>query len=162
VIFTVSLSEYTQLCYEDDCTNRALESVKLFSEIVNIPELQGVSFVLLFGKADVLPYVTKRVSFKSVFPSYTGSDENCSAIVTFLKDLYLSKYKGSETNKILPMIINSLDTKQVEEAMKIIVPITLAKSTKGYIFKMWDKFDVQTPFFRGKITMFYDVEIKAH
>lgn len=53
IFFVVSLSEYNQVLYEDGRTNRMIESLVLFEELVNSSVLYRVPFYLFFNKQDV-------------------------------------------------------------------------------------------------------------
>jgi len=50
IVFIVSLSEYNQVCYEDDKSNRMKESLLLFEEIVNACCFEDVPIFLVFNK----------------------------------------------------------------------------------------------------------------
>jgi hypothetical protein len=159
IVFTVSLTEFGTVCYEDEMTNRAWESLECFSRVVNLPVLKDVPFILIFGKADALPFMTKRVRFGTVFRNYSGNDDDCAAIVNYLKDRYLKEYKGTETGKILPVVLNVLDPKAVENVLQIMVDVILEGNTSSFTFKMWDGFNVKPTLFKSKPNHYNDITI---
>ena len=50
VIFVAAISEYDQLCYEDDKTNRMTEALNLFEEICNSRWFRETSMILFLNK----------------------------------------------------------------------------------------------------------------
>jgi len=73
VIFCVALSEYNLKCYEDNTTNRMIESIKLFSEIVNSKFFSDVPIIFFLNKSDLLQEkVDEGVSLKIAFSEYDG------------------------------------------------------------------------------------------
>ena len=157
-MFTVSLAEWATPCYEDSVTNRTLESLQLFDEIVNSPFFENVPFVLLLGKADILPKLASTVSFSSMFPEYTGSDDNYLNMAVFLKDMFLKQYKGQEKDKVLPIIISSIDKDMVEEAQKIIVDV-IRHGVKRHSFTVLYKLGSSKTLFQAKSKSYLDVDI---
>lgn len=124
------------LCYEDNETNRAIESLCTFEEIVNFNAFVGTPVVLFLNKADTLEHTMRRCHVSSAFPEYTGDNLDAEQVTHFFINKYLEQYKGQEQNKILPMLISSLDINEVKEALKTIADVTIAGNTKGHEFKM--------------------------
>jgi GTPase SAR1 family protein len=160
VVFTASLSDWATLCYEDDRTNRTIESLNLFEELVNKEGLidADVPFVLILGKADSLPHISKQVPFNSIFPAYTGDNLDCAGIAKFISDKYVSKYKGPLKNKILPLVISGIDTDIVAQAITILEDVIVNRNTAGHEFKMLYKFDAFSLFKTTPITL-CDIDI---
>ena len=61
VIFCVALSEYDLKLYEDDETNRMMESLKLFKEICNSRWFVDTSMILFLNKRDLFQDKIQRV-----------------------------------------------------------------------------------------------------
>jgi hypothetical protein len=161
VVFTVSLPEYASSCWEDSRANRAIESLDLFREIVNLPEFEGVPFILLFTKADILPQTIHRVRFNTVFTDFLGYNYDCTAIITYLKNLFMKQYHGQECNKILAMIVNATSTAMMQNVLETVVEATLTGSIQSFSFKMYDPSD-QTRMFSGMLTEYYDITVRTN
>jgi hypothetical protein len=136
ILFFASISDYAMLCYEDNETNRAVESLCTFEEIVNFNSFVGTSVILLLNKADTLEYTMRRCYVSSMFPEYTGDNLDAEQVTNFFIKKYLQQYKGQEQDKILPILISSLDVEEVKEALKTIVDVTISGNTSGHVFKM--------------------------
>ncbi|KAF0978097.1 hypothetical protein FDP41_002612 [Naegleria fowleri] len=67
IIFIVSLSEYNQVCYEDDKSNRMKESLLLFEEIVNASCFERVPIFLVFNKKDVFLHKIQYFDISEAF-----------------------------------------------------------------------------------------------
>jgi hypothetical protein len=111
-----------------------LESLRCFEQIVNLPNFEKVPFVLAFTKVDALSHVSQRKRFKSVFPKFKGQENNFTDIATFLKDLFVQQYKGSEECKILPMIVSTMDEEMMKKALRAMVDVALSGSARGHHF----------------------------
>ena len=53
VIFVAALSEYDQVLYEDETTNRMTEALNLFDEICNSRWFRETSMILFLNKRDL-------------------------------------------------------------------------------------------------------------
>jgi hypothetical protein len=151
--------------YEDESTNRAKESLELFKEVVNSKWFVDRPFILLFTKADLLCYTTTRHRFGDVFVDFTGNDNSCKDIIEYLKDKFIAQYKGTERNKILPIIVNSIDKDLMKDALLTMADVVVRGSTTKYKFKMYHQCRyAHTPLFtkiKMKHTKFCDIEIRA-
>jgi hypothetical protein len=151
--------------YEDESTNRAKESLELFKEVVNSNWFVDRPFILLFTKADLLCYTTTRHRFGDVFVDFTGNDNSCKDIIEYLKDKFIAQYKGTERNKILPIIVNSIDKDLMRDALLTMADVVVRGSTAKYKFKMYHQCRyAYTPLFtkiKMKHTKFCDIEIRT-
>jgi hypothetical protein len=75
VLFVAAISEYDQVIAEDGKTNRIIEAINLFEEMVNNPVFTKVSFMLFLNKSDLFKEKLKVVSIKSAFPAYDGPEQ---------------------------------------------------------------------------------------
>lgn len=50
VIFVVAISEFDQVCYEDEETNRITEALNLFEEMCNSKYFENIPMVVLLNK----------------------------------------------------------------------------------------------------------------
>jgi len=94
VIFCVALSEYNLKCYEDNETNRMLESINLFKEIVNSKWFNDIPLILFLNKSDLLEQrIKEKVLLNIAFPDYN-------------KDHTFENYVDFIASKFVEVIIN--------------------------------------------------------
>jgi len=101
VIFCVALSEYDLKLYEDDTTNRMMESLKLFKEICNSKWFTETSVILFLNKKDLFGEKIKRVDLNVTFPEYTGG-LNYDSAVSFIKDKFLAQNENPKKAHLHP------------------------------------------------------------
>ena len=103
IIFVVGVSEYDQVMFEDDKTNRLVDSLRLFEEMANHPLFANASLVLFFNKRDLFAEKIRRVDLRQpnpdrraaetqpfLFDDYTGGC-NEEAATKYIVNLFLSK-----------------------------------------------------------------------
>ena len=74
VAFFVDLNEYNLVMYEDESTNRMVESLNLWEEIINSRWLQDSSFLLIFTKPELFEENLNTSKLYSLFQK--NNDEN--------------------------------------------------------------------------------------
>eukprot|EP01080_Neovahlkampfia_damariscottae_P003709 gene3709-6598_t len=60
IIYVASLSEFDQLCYEDDMTNRMEESLEEFEKRINSKDMENKHVILILNKFDIYKISRKR------------------------------------------------------------------------------------------------------
>ena len=80
VLFIISLSDYNQVLYEDNTTNRMRESEKLFGEILNCIFFQRTPFIVFFNKVDIFKEKLKFAKLENYLPEYSGSQDYREAL----------------------------------------------------------------------------------
>jgi len=75
VLFVVAISEYDQVLYEDDKTNRMVEALTLFEEICNSRWFTNTSMILFLNKRDLFAEKIVKVPLSNYFPDYQGPNE---------------------------------------------------------------------------------------
>jgi GTPase SAR1 family protein len=90
VIYLVAASEYNQLLYEDDTTNRMRENLELYCDVINNVEFASKPVILVLNKMDVFKEKMKSYDFRVAFPDYDGGQDPEVAI-DYLKDIYEKK-----------------------------------------------------------------------
>jgi len=74
VLFVAAISEYDQVLYEDENTNRMDEALNLFEEISNSKWFGTTAMILFLNKRDLFQEKIKNVSLRVCFPEYEGED----------------------------------------------------------------------------------------
>eukprot|EP00286_Rhodomonas_abbreviata_P028177 CAMPEP_0181312150 /NCGR_PEP_ID=MMETSP1101-20121128/13534_1 /TAXON_ID=46948 /ORGANISM="Rhodomonas abbreviata, Strain Caron Lab Isolate" /LENGTH=367 /DNA_ID=CAMNT_0023418963 /DNA_START=216 /DNA_END=1319 /DNA_ORIENTATION=+ len=142
VIFVAAISEYDQVLYEDNKTDRMSEAIKLFAEICNSQWFSKTSMILFLNKSDLfrekLPRIPFRVpgerneDFTGPFAEDGGDFEDA---VTAAQDYILGKFvevKRDDDKEIYHHITCATDTSNVEvvfnAAKDIILRLNLVSS----------------------------------
>jgi len=92
VLFIAAMSEYDQVLFEDEKTNRLFEALNLFTEICNSRWFTQTSMILFLNKRDLFADKISKVPLTSCFPSYTGK-QNYAEASQYLKEVFESKNK---------------------------------------------------------------------
>ncbi|CAD6187092.1 unnamed protein product [Caenorhabditis auriculariae] len=72
IIFIAAVSEYDEVLFEDETTNRMIESMRLFESICNSRWFHNTSIILFLNKKDLFAEKIKRVNITTAFPEYRG------------------------------------------------------------------------------------------
>jgi GTPase SAR1 family protein len=95
VIFVAAISEYDQVCYEDETTNRIIEALNLFEDICNSRWFEKTSMILFLNKRDLFAEKITRVPLTACFPDYPG-EMTYEAASEFLKTVFEAKNHNAE------------------------------------------------------------------
>ncbi|KAL0480079.1 guanine nucleotide-binding protein G(i) subunit alpha [Acrasis kona] len=122
VIFVASMSDYDQKCYEDDVTNRMIESMDLFDEMVNGTWFKETTFMLFLNKTDIFREKIKHTDLKVCFPEYDGGcDFDKAAEYVKNKFLSLNKYDQSRIHVHMTEATNTETLTRAFEHVKSLV-----------------------------------------
>ncbi|KAI0984103.1 hypothetical protein GJ496_009353 [Pomphorhynchus laevis] len=89
VIFCSALSEYDQMLYEDETTNRMHESLRLFDSICNNKWFAQTNMILFLNKKDLFADKITHVPLQICFPEYTGKN-NYQNAADFIQTQFLN------------------------------------------------------------------------
>lgn len=136
VIFVAAVSEYDQVLFEDAKTNRLLESVGLFHQIVNYKCFKdnNTSMILFLNKSDLLRDKIKRVPLTVCFNDYEG-DQTYDAAVDHFKEVFAAQIRNAYTQKLYVHVTCATDTDQIATVFSAVKDILLQQSliTSGLI-----------------------------
>jgi len=127
VLFVASLSEYDQVLYEDEDTNRMTEALRLFEQMCNSKYFGDTNMILFLNKRDLFAEKIKKVPITHCFPEYHGSQtyEECSE---FIKDSFI---KLNETKKtVYSHFTCATDTNNVQVVFDAVKDIVLTSCLK--------------------------------
>jgi guanine nucleotide-binding protein G(i) subunit alpha len=116
IIYVASLSEYNQKCYEDDMTNRMLESLEVFEELLNSELFKGIPILLLLNKLDIFTQKIAKKDLSCVFPEYKGGND-VEASIEFIKEKYQLLVKENP-ERLQIQVINAMDENSVIKAFQ--------------------------------------------
>jgi GTPase SAR1 family protein len=126
VLFVAAISEYDQVLYEDENTNRIVEALNLFEEICNSRWFRETSMILFLNKRDLFAEKCKKVSLSVCFPDYTG-DDSYEAGVEFLQEQFESKNRNPD-KQIYVHVTCATDTDNISAVFNAVKDIIIRKS----------------------------------
>merc|ERR1719382_2044505 len=116
VIFVTAISEYDQVLYEDENTNRMDEALLLFDQICNHPSFKKTSMILFLNKRDLFETKLQKKDLTCWDPTCTaGHDYN--ACIKYIMDQFLKKNKDPENRQIYCHATCATDTSNVSFVM---------------------------------------------
>jgi hypothetical protein len=68
VIFVAALSQYNEVCYEDYCTNKLVESLNVIEEMGHVSQLLNIPFFLYLNKQDIFMQELTKENLSLAFP----------------------------------------------------------------------------------------------
>lgn len=92
ILFCVALSEYDLTLREDSHTNRMLESLRVFRDILKNKWFTNTPVILFFNKTDLFKEKIQRVDLNVTFPGYKGG-KNFTAASEYIQGLFKSQNK---------------------------------------------------------------------
>jgi len=124
VIFFVALSEYDQKLYEDNTTNRMLESLKLFSDVANHQWFANACIILFLNKSDVFREKIQHVPITTAFPEYRGANtfEDASE---YIKSRFIERVLNKKP--VYPFITCATNTENFKSLFSAIKDIVVSK-----------------------------------
>uniref|UniRef100_A0A8R1HQF3 Uncharacterized protein n=1 Tax=Caenorhabditis japonica TaxID=281687 RepID=A0A8R1HQF3_CAEJA len=122
IIFITAISEYDQVLFEDETTNRMIESMQLFNSICNSTWFLSTAMILFMNKKDLFMEKIQRVNITTAFPDYEGG-QNYEEAVAFIKmkfaelnlnpdkkTIYMHETCATDTNQVQLVISSVIDT----------------------------------------------------
>ncbi|KAG8864586.1 guanine nucleotide-binding protein subunit alpha [Tulasnella sp. 330] len=132
LVFLVSLSEYDQKLYEDEKVNRMTEALTLFDSISNSRWFINTQIIVFFNKIDIFAEKLPRSPLTNYFPDYKGDNEDYPAACDFIKDKFLSMYRGEEASEKLHSFLTcATDSRQIQMIMDSVQEILLMANLRG-------------------------------
>jgi len=90
VIFVAAISEFDQVCVEDEKTNRIAEALTLFYETCNSKYLSNTAMILFLNKEDLLREKLEKVAFTVYDPNYKGAND-FDGVSSYFQDKFLEQ-----------------------------------------------------------------------
>ena len=127
IIFITAISEYDQVLYEDDSTNRMIESMNLFSSICNSNYFYSTAVILFLNKKDLFMEKIQRVNITAAFPDYDGG-QNYAEAVAFIKSKFSDLNMFPEKKTIYMHETCATDTNQVQLVISSVIDTIIQKN----------------------------------
>lgn len=128
VIFITSLSEFNEMLWEDRNMNRTMESLSLFSAILEMPYFKRMSIILFLNKKDLMQEKLEQdVQFTDYFPNFDREDfplvtsgegeveRTGRAEAEFMRKLYMDEQKDDDDRTIFSHITQATDTENIKK-----------------------------------------------
>jgi len=96
VLYVAAISEYDQLCMEDDKTNRMVEAFNVFDENCNSQWFKRTAVILFLNKRDIFQEKVKTVSIKQYLSEFEGKDNDYDSGVSWFQKQFLLRNKRPE------------------------------------------------------------------
>jgi len=126
VLFVVAISEYDQMLYEDEHTNRMTEALNLFDEICNSRWFESTSMILFLNKRDLFQVKLAKVPITVWLPDYTGPN-TYDAVVAYLTLLFTDKNKNKKKT-IYTHVTCATDTDNIAAVFNAVKDIIIRQS----------------------------------
>ncbi|CAI5450043.1 unnamed protein product [Caenorhabditis angaria] len=129
IIFIAAISEYDQVLFEDETTNRMIESMRLFESICNSRWFINTSMILFLNKKDLFAEKIKRTSIKVAFPEYKGAQTYDEA-THFIEE----KFDGLNANPEKTIYMHqtcATDTNQVQMILDSVIDMIIQANLQG-------------------------------
>jgi len=125
LIFVVSLISYNQVLYEDEQTNRMVESLLLFRKTLGGTNFKDSCIVVFFNKDDLFKEMIKNYPITKCFPKYKGelTEEAQYAYIRQMyesqvthRTIYFHRTCATNTNQI-EVIFNAVNLTIIKKAL---------------------------------------------
>jgi guanine nucleotide-binding protein G(i) subunit alpha len=116
IVFFASLSDYFQVAYEDDTTNRMEEQLSTFSKYVG-RFIHQVDCILVFNKGKLMAENLDRYPLVNYFPDYTGGSDFNSAR-DFIANKFLSQLNEEHRSRIIVRYVECVERTSVQELLE--------------------------------------------
>jgi len=116
IVFVAALSDYDLTCFEDEKTNRLMESLSLFEEICNKPLFKNTTIILFLNKSDLFADKIQYVPLTACFPEYRGPN-TFDAGTKYIEQQFLAKSKSPGQN-IRTFVTCETDQASVQQAFE--------------------------------------------
>jgi len=131
VLFVAAISEYDQVLYEDEQTNRMHEALNLFDEICNSRWFRSTSMILFLNKCDIFAEKLRRHDLANYFAEYANppwnNDYSIETANKFMSQLFESKNRHAE-KQVYTHVTCATDTKNVAVVFDAVKDIVIRKS----------------------------------
>merc|ERR1711990_79531 len=136
VMFIISLSDYNQVLWEDETTNRMLEAEELFGQMLNNVFFRETPFIVFFNKWDLFKEKLKEVPLTEAYKEYTGpkdakdDEAKVNHAVQFIKDQFTAqdkqdKKKTKNKERIYTFQTTATDTSLVNNVFVTVTAIII-------------------------------------
>uniref|UniRef100_A0A914H513 Guanine nucleotide-binding protein alpha-1 subunit n=1 Tax=Globodera rostochiensis TaxID=31243 RepID=A0A914H513_GLORO len=123
IIYITAISEFDQVLFEDESTNRMVESMRLFESICNSRWFTSTSMILFLNKTDLFIEKIQRITISTCFKDYKGSSTYDDQI-RFIEE----KFEGLNANPEKTIYIHqtcATNTNQVQMILDSVIDLII-------------------------------------
>ncbi|CAI2353314.1 unnamed protein product [Caenorhabditis sp. 36 PRJEB53466] len=123
IIFIAALSEYNEVLFEDETTNRMVESMRLFESICNSRWFHNTNIILFLNKKDLFEEKIKHENIQKAFPEYRG-EQTYTEAVQYIKN----KFEMLSNNPKKTIYVHetcATDTNQVQKILDSVISMII-------------------------------------
>ncbi|KAI8845815.1 G protein alpha subunit [Chytriomyces cf. hyalinus JEL632] len=117
IIFLVAISSFDQTCAEAEGMNRMVESINVFSSIVNYPLFKKTGIILFLNKIDLFKEKIKTSQVSNYFPTFKGDNTSFEETSRFFVEKFDS-LNGIPNKSVYTHLTWATDTKQITKILK--------------------------------------------
>jgi len=126
VLFVAAISEYDQLCFEDEKTNRMEEAMALFSEICNSTYFKNTSMILFLNKRDLFQQKINQIPLNVCFKEYTLPNDYDNG-TKYIQDQFFALNQNN--NKMIYCHVTcATDTGNVKAVFNVVKDIVIREA----------------------------------
>lgn len=126
VIFVAAISEYDQVLYEDENTNRMVEALNLFEEICNSRWFRETSMILFLNKRDLFAEKIQKVPLSQTFPDF-DLENTYESGVEWIQQQFEIKNRNPD-KQIYTHVTCATDTNNISAVFNAVKDIIIRKS----------------------------------
>jgi len=112
-IYVVAMNEYDQVMEEDGQTNRMMDALKTWEDVVNNEHMLKVPAILFLNKKDLFKDKIENVDLDACFPDYRGG-KNYEKATEFLERKFMEAVSNKRVGKVYPHITQATDSKNIQ------------------------------------------------
>lgn len=128
VIFVAAISEYDQVLFEDETTNRVDEALNLFDEVCNSRWFEETSMILFLNKRDLFMDKIHKVQLSVYFNDYTGDESNYDQACEFFREKF--EARNGFDKEIYSHVTCATDTDNISHVFDSVKDIIIKRSLK--------------------------------
>jgi len=115
VIFVAGLSEYDQMLFEDESTNRMVEAINLFDEICNSRWFVNTSMILFLNKMDLFRDKVEKVNIGDIppFSDYADTPNHYDEGIAYFLNKFVAVNKQQD-REIFHHVTCATDTSNIQ------------------------------------------------
>eukprot|EP00475_Leptophrys_vorax_P025208 TRINITY_DN3524_c0_g1_i1.p1 TRINITY_DN3524_c0_g1~~TRINITY_DN3524_c0_g1_i1.p1 ORF type:complete len:363 (+),score=107.54 TRINITY_DN3524_c0_g1_i1:234-1322(+) len=128
VLYVIAISEYDMVCFEDEKTNRIVESLEVFDETFNKKNFLTTPIILFLNKRDLFEKKFPKVPIETYFPEWKGSTKEQA--YDFFREKFVNRLQVKRD--VFTHVTNATDSdnclKVFHAVQHIIVKLQLGES----------------------------------
>ena len=119
----VNLCHYHRRCYEDDHTNRLVEDLNVYQQVVNLYRDTDVPIGLIFNKADFLSECLEKHPLKNFGWDFQYGNDS-KRVIKFITEKFLNLH----SENVFPHVISTFNEEEVTSVYRCLNNILKQKS----------------------------------